>query len=70
MTIDEQSQQVILDGLLKRQAVPVSDINSYAVTVKTNRFKTFRGLLLELKDKKKIQLAEQNINNLDIELSS
>ena len=61
---DNNTQAITFIYLLYKKTISTNDINNYFVTLHRNRSKVFYGLLLNLKDNKKIQLTDQNIKSL------
>ena len=62
--VDTALNTIAFMSLFKRKTVPVNEIISYFSTIHKNRFTSFRGILLNLKNDQCIQLTEQNIKHV------
>jgi len=62
--IDTSTGRLTFSSILAKETVNTSEIKEYFETIKTNPYKTFRGLLLNVKGNKPIQVAGQNVKSL------
>jgi hypothetical protein len=62
--IDTSTGTLIFSSILAKRTVDTREIDEYFETIKTNPYKTFHGLLINVKGNKTIQVAGQNVKSL------